>query len=181
MQYFGNPDVIDSERVARLEINGIAFSFVNWSDWTSDNTDITAATVRDEAQSGRIVVVYTHWGEEYVPANDRQKRLARSLIDEGAEIVIGSHPHVVQEHEVYKGKHIYYSLGNLIFDQYFEDAVRSGLLLEVIFTKSGVGLIKEIPIELKRSRQTCPAALIPNPAAAAAAFLEEIGSLLNRH
>jgi len=75
--------------------------------------------------------VYTHWGVEYSPATDSEKKLAHEFIDAGAEIVIGSHPHVVQEHEVYKGKNIYYSLGNLIFDQYFSDAVDHGLTLQV--------------------------------------------------
>ena len=103
------------------------------------------------------MVVYTHWGEEYVPATDFEKRLAHNLIDGGAEIVIGSHPHVVQEHEVYNGKHIYYSLGNLIFDQYWEPAVSHGLMLEIVFDPNGVASIKEIPVELQKDRRTCPA------------------------
>lgn len=156
VRYFGDPDSLEPGRVAHVEIHGVPFSFVNWSDWTSDNTDITAAQVRNEYESGRIVVVYAHWGEEYKPATNFEKRLAHNLIDEGAEIVIGSHPHVVQEHEVYKGKHIYYSLGNLIFDQYFEDAVMNGLLLEIQFSKDGVSEIKEIPVVLQKNRQTCP-------------------------
>jgi poly-gamma-glutamate synthesis protein (capsule biosynthesis protein) len=156
VDYFGDPDLSDMDRVVRKDINGIPFSFINWSDWTSDNTDITAMAVKKEHEAGRVVVVYTHWGEEYVPATDRQKKLARNLIDEGAEIIIGSHPHVVQEHEIHKGKHIYYSLGNLIFDQYWMDAVTHGLMVEVIFTKDGVRLVKEIPVVLQKNRQTCP-------------------------
>jgi poly-gamma-glutamate capsule biosynthesis protein CapA/YwtB (metallophosphatase superfamily) len=156
VRYFGDPDVPDPEKTARIDVHGIPLSFVNWSDWTSDNTDITAAAVRSEHEAGRVVVVYTHWGEEYVPATDRQKRLAHNLVDEGADIVIGSHPHVVQEHEVYKGKNIYYSLGNLIFDQYWMESVTHGLMLEVTFTKTGVSQVKEIPVVLNRDRRTCP-------------------------
>ncbi len=157
--FFGDPDVIDSERVARVNIRGIPFSFVNWSDWTSETTDITAATVHTEALAGRTVVVYTHWGEEYVPATAREKRLAHDFINQGAEIVVGSHPHVVQEHELYNGKHIYYSLGNMIFDQYWTYAVDHGLMLEIIFGKSGVETIREIPISLGHDRRTCPITL----------------------
>ena len=62
----------------------------------------------------------------------------------------------MQEHEVYKGKDIYYSLGNLIFDQYWNDAVRTGLLLDIVFDKNGVKSVKEIPVELERDRTTCP-------------------------
>lgn len=156
VQYFGDPDKIESEKVLRTDIGGVAFSFINWSDWTSDNTDITAAQVKTEHEAGRIVVIYTHWGEEYQPATARMKRLAHNLVDEGADIVIGSHPHIVQEHEVYKDKHIYYSLGNLIFDQYFDPAVMRGLMLQVRFGKDGVEHIDEIPVELQKDRRTCP-------------------------
>lgn len=153
--YFGDPDSPEADRVARPIINGIPFSFVNWSDWTSDKTDHTVQQVRKEAESGRVVVVYTHWGDEYVPPTPRMRQLAHSFVDADAAIVIGSHPHIVQEHEVYNGKDIYYSLGNFIFDQYFNEEVRNGLFLKIIFDKTGVVSIKEIPIYLERDRRTC--------------------------
>ena len=154
--YFGDPDSLEGDKVARIDINGIPFSFVNWSDWTSDKTDHTVAQVRTEAGAGRAVVVYNHWGEEYQPATNKEKRLAHDFIDAGAAIVIGSHPHIVQEHELYKGKYIYYSLGNFIFDQYWNEEVRTGLLLQVVFNKTGVVSVKEIPIHLEQDRRTCP-------------------------
>ncbi len=153
--FFGDPDAVETDKVDRRVINGIPFSFVNWSDWTSDKTDHTVAQVRTEAEAGRVTVVYTHWGEEYIPATARMKQLAHSFVDAGAAIVIGSHPHVVQEHEVYNGKDIYYSLGNFVFDQYWEDAVRNGLLLKVAFAKTGVSSVEEIPIRGQSDRRTC--------------------------
>ena len=69
------------------------------------------------------------------------------------------HPHIIQESERYKDVSIYYSLGNFIFDQYFNEEVNRGLLLEVIFTEAGVKSIKEIPIELLRDGRTCPVGL----------------------
>lgn len=155
VQYFGDPDALESDKVLRTRIDGVDFSFVNWSDWTSDKTDHTVAQVRAEAQSGRVVVVYTHWGVEYVPPIPRVRELAHQFVDAGASIVIGSHPHIVQEHEVYKGKDIYYSLGNFIFDQYFSDAVRHGLALDVTFSPKGVDRVQEISVELERDRTTC--------------------------
>lgn len=155
VSYFGDPDAIEEERVARPTVNGIPFSFVNWSDWTSDKTDHTVAQVRKEADAGRVVVVYTHWGEEYVPPTPQMRQLARSFVDAGASIVIGSHPHVVQEHEIYQGKDIYYSLGNFVFDQYFTEEVRSGLLVRATFDKTGVVATEDIPIYLERDRRTC--------------------------
>jgi poly-gamma-glutamate synthesis protein (capsule biosynthesis protein) len=153
--YFGDPEAIEEDRVARLTMNGIPFSFVNWSDWTSDKTDHTVAQVRKEAETGRVVVVYTHWGDEYVPPTPPMRQLAHSFVDAGAAIVIGSHPHIVQEHEVYNGKDIYYSLGNFVFDQYFSEEVREGLLVRVTFDKTGVVAVEEIPTYLERDRRTC--------------------------
>jgi poly-gamma-glutamate synthesis protein (capsule biosynthesis protein) len=64
------------------------------------------------------LLVSMHSGEEYLPrATQKQKDLAHSLIDAGADIVIGHHPHVVENMELYNGGVIFYSLGNFIFDQ----------------------------------------------------------------
>jgi len=65
-----------------------------------------------------------------VPENAVQRQLAFEMVEAGADLIIGSHPHVVQGSEDYQGTRIYYSLGNMVFDQYFEDAVQNGLLVE---------------------------------------------------
>lgn len=66
-------------------------------------------------------IVYVHWGIEFInyPYND-QKHFAHFLVDSGADLVIGMHPHVMQGFEVYKGKHIFYSLGNCVFNMPWE-------------------------------------------------------------
>ncbi len=156
--YFGDPDAPESDRVARLEMKGIPVSFINYNEFAPSAGDmiyhITGA-VRAERDAGRIVFVYTHWGEEYVPPPERVKILARQFVDAGADMVIGSHPHIVQEREYYHDRYIYYSLGNFIFDQYWDEKVMSGLLLEVAFTPHGVEWVQEIPVELGRDRRTC--------------------------
>jgi hypothetical protein len=64
-----------------------------------------------------FVVVYFHWGYEYVPyPAPRDRRIAHKCIDYGADAVIGSHPHIMQGYERYRDKFIFYSLGNFIFD-----------------------------------------------------------------
>ncbi len=155
VQYFGDPHGSEHDRVARREVNGILFSFISWSDWTGGKRDAVLAQIALERSWGRLPIVYTHWGEEYVSPSERVQNLAHSFIDAGAEIVIGSHPHVVLEHEEYQGKYIYYSLGNLIFDQYFNEQVRSGLMLRIAFTEKGVSSITPIPTYLERDRRTC--------------------------
>lgn len=69
-----------------------------------------------EAQADYIVV-NIHWGREERPLNtNRQQKLGRNLIDMGVDLVIGHHPHCIQPYEVYKGKYIFYSLGNFFFN-----------------------------------------------------------------
>jgi poly-gamma-glutamate synthesis protein (capsule biosynthesis protein) len=55
------------------------------------------------------------------------------MIDAGADIVIGNHPHYVQAMEVYKGKPIWYALGNFVFDQTWSEQTEEGLTLELSF------------------------------------------------
>ena len=62
-----------------------------------------------------------HWGDEYIhKPSVEQRKLAKSLIDMGADIIIGHHPHVIQPYEQYKKGHIFYSLGNFCFDNPFQ-------------------------------------------------------------
>ncbi|HEU4677799.1 MAG TPA: CapA family protein, partial [Candidatus Paceibacterota bacterium] len=56
-----------------------------------------------------------------------QERLAKELVDDGADLVIGHHPHVVEDVALYRGKPVFYSLGNFVFDQYFSTDVMEGL------------------------------------------------------
>ncbi|GAB3587586.1 hypothetical protein GCM10027345_38530 [Hymenobacter daeguensis] len=66
----------------------------------------------------RAVLAYLHWGTEYTgQPTEQQRQQARALIDCGAAAVVGTHPHVVQTVEYYRGRPILYSLGNFVFDQ----------------------------------------------------------------
>ncbi len=71
-----------------------------------------------ENNDSDLIIAYLHFGNEYSNSpNEDQVKIAHELIDYGADVVIGSHPHVTQGIEMYNGKPIFYSLGNFIFDQ----------------------------------------------------------------
>ena len=75
-----------------------------------------------------FVTVSMHWGNEYnLASSPSQQKLAYKIIDAGADLIIGHHPHVVQEVGIYKNKLIFYSLGNFVFDQYFSKDTQQGL------------------------------------------------------
>lgn len=89
-----------------------------------------------------LIAVSIHWGHEYMPrANPVQRRFGRAFIEAGADLVVGHHPHVIQDLERYQGGLIVYSLGNLVFDQWAKAETRSGLMLRVSPSDRGVQLI----------------------------------------
>ena len=74
--------------------------------------------VKNTSATGKVVVINMHWGVEYdTEPSLKEKELSHALIDAGADVIIGHHPHVVQPIEVYKNGLIFYSLGNFISDQ----------------------------------------------------------------
>ena len=76
--------------------------------------------IRSAKENSDFVIVLPHWGMEYVNYPSTQiRQIAKSWIDYGADIIIGHHPHVIQGKEQYKGKWIYYSLGNYIFPNFY--------------------------------------------------------------
>jgi len=88
--------------------------------------------VAEEKKKVDILIISFHWGDEYMDLPNRlQEKWGRALIDSGADLIIGHHPHVVQPIERYNNGWIAYSLGNFIFDQSFSKETMEGLLLEV--------------------------------------------------
>ncbi len=93
------------------------------------------------------VLIFPHWGNEYQYHHAKQQeQLAHDWIDAGADVVIGAHPHVIQDSELYKGKPIIYSMGNLLFDQTFSKETQQGLILSGEFTKKGLTLFA-LPVQ----------------------------------
>jgi poly-gamma-glutamate synthesis protein (capsule biosynthesis protein) len=105
------------------------------------------AKIKALATSTDLVIAQMHWGTEYQHTmNKNQIELAHKLIDAGADIVIGAHPHVVEGIEIYKGKPIFYSLGNLIFDQYFSVDTQEELGVKIAVNKNNF-TINLLPIK----------------------------------
>ena len=78
-----------------------------------------------------MVIVSIHWGNELLDwSNKTQQEAAKWLIAEGADIIIGSHPHVIQKPEIIDGKPVFFSLGNHLFDQKYP-ATKKGLMVEI--------------------------------------------------
>lgn len=100
-----------------------------------------------------FLIIYFHWGIEYQPyKSDTQELIAKKAIDSGADFVVGAHPHVLQEPELYKDKYIYYSLGNFIFDKQIPPGTDETMILQLTLDHQGLVSVKEIPAVIKKGR-----------------------------
>ncbi len=94
--------------------------------YSAYDSTVAQKQISEAKEAGDFVIVYMHFGKEYSDApDDNQKRIAHELIAYGADIVVGSNPHVVQGVEMYNGRPIFYSLGDFVSDSYLENTLDS--------------------------------------------------------
>jgi poly-gamma-glutamate synthesis protein (capsule biosynthesis protein) len=138
---------ITSERNYRQKKNA---PVLPWVEWDSEIAGVLVPVVEAARPDHDLVIVVAHWGWEYEekPRSDAQAA-ARALIDAGADLVVGHHPHVLQPLERYQGGLIAYSLGNFRFDQRRLPTRMSGVL-RVRFAGTGcLDAARFHPVEIK--------------------------------
>lgn len=114
---------------------GADYPGVAWSEDSHVVSDIRAA----RAAGADLVIPFMHWGwERETTPSERQRQLARRMIDAGADLVVGGHPHVTQTAEYYRGKLIVYSLGNFVFDGFDYPEAKRGWLLRLTLDPRGL-------------------------------------------
>ncbi|MFH1201073.1 MAG: CapA family protein [bacterium] len=154
----GGNTQIEAETPVIIEKYGMKIGFLGFSDKGPDymvagakkagiflarNPDFDEI-IKNASQQVDYLVVTFHFGEEYqAKHNGRQEFLAHRAINDGAKIIIGSHPHVVEDTEVYKNGFIAYSLGNFIFDQSWSEPTMQGMLLEMKLFRDGSMTVKK--------------------------------------
>jgi hypothetical protein len=134
------PAILEAGRtkVAFLAYDTIAKGYAAGRDHAG-SAQMSAKVVRADvaaarAGGARVVIVFPHWGTEYDPTPFRgQQTLARMALDAGADMVIGNHAHWAGAMEVYRGKPIWYALGNFVFDQTWSEPTMEGITLELTF------------------------------------------------
>ena len=124
--------------VAVIDVRGLRFGFVGFNGVGRAIDKVALKAGIERARSlADIVVVQFHWGKEYerqpmpdkgVPTPDDPVAIGHLAIDEGADIVIGNHPHWYQGIEIYHGKLITYAHGNFVFDQMWSEETREGVI-----------------------------------------------------
>ncbi len=120
------------------------------------NKELLVKQLEVATKSADIVIVSFHWGNEYQLRSKRQQEFAHLAVDNGADLIIGHHPHWVQETETYKNVPIFYSLGNFVFDQMWSQKTREGLVIKVTFENHKVSTHSALPIFINKDYQPEP-------------------------
>jgi poly-gamma-glutamate capsule biosynthesis protein CapA/YwtB (metallophosphatase superfamily) len=114
-----------------------------------------AKSIRQLRRDGAdVVVVWPHWGREYVTTTQsQQRRWSREMVRAGADVVLGNHSHVVGPIEFIDGQPVLYSLGDLVFDLPRSEATEEGLLAELTFHGSRLLQLELQPTVVHRRAQ----------------------------
>jgi poly-gamma-glutamate synthesis protein (capsule biosynthesis protein) len=155
----------DSYDPAIIDVRGMKFGFLAFNG-VGGPVDQVAMKQQIEALRPQVDVlsVAFHWGMEYVPlpipapgiADDDPIELAHAAIDDGADFIIGNHPHWVQSVEIYKGKYITYAHGNFIFDQMWSYETRVGVVGKYTFYDDTLIGVDYTPIRIDNYAQPVP-------------------------
>ncbi len=162
----GGNNSAEAEMPAIIEKYGMKIGFIAFSDVGPNDMKAEAEKaglllasnprfeeiINNASKQVDHLVVSFHFGDEYkTKHNARQESLAHRAVDNGAKLVIGHHPHVVQDTEVYKNSYIAYSLGNLIFDQAFSTNTMQGMLLYVKLNRDGSMSVRKDIVKLSKA------------------------------
>ncbi len=150
---FGMPRGVASTSVTTFMLEEKTVSVIGLEDVLAPlDVESALSLIREEETKSDAQVIYIHWGSEYeLTHNERQEELAQQFVEAGADAVIGHHPHVVQDVAYIEGVPVVYSLGNYVFDQYWDAEVQKGLTALATFNDDGLSL-ELIPIRIDRAK-----------------------------
>lgn len=138
---------IKNIRVGFLAYNDIGSpeEGVSWAD-----TSVMEKEIQKLRNNVDVLVVSMSWGEEYTATPSvRQKELAHFIINSGADLILGNHPHWIEPPETYKGKYIMYAHGNTIFDQMWSEETKIGVIGKYTFSGMRLINVEFIPTYIK--------------------------------
>lgn len=156
-----------ADAVLETEVNGASIAFISWTDIVPDyfvafggepgvasarlNMDAALKKVKEAKATHDIVIVAMHWGIEYQDYADEDQQVtpAHQLVDAGADVVLGNHPHVLQGIEFYKDSLIAYAHGNCVFRQSFDVGyTHESYVMHFDITQDGIQNLRVTPLYL---------------------------------
>ena len=132
--------------------------------WSEDEQVVDDIRRARSVHKADLVIPFMHWGwENERVANDRQRQLARKMIDAGADAVIGGHPHVTQDIEHYQGKPIVYSVGNFVMKETDNEFQRQAWVLRMVFDRQGAQRLETHAVRIGMDGIPQPDPATPSP------------------
>ncbi len=139
------------DRIAYLDVNGVKVALIGTYELAEHEAieESMVANITAAREAGaQLVLVYIHWGiERDTVPNETQVALGHAAIDAGADLVVGSHPHVIQGWEVYQGRYIVYSLGNFCFGGNSNPTDKDCMMFQQTFTVTGDEVAQDDAVE----------------------------------
>lgn len=147
-------DYVGLENLVIKEAEGTKFGFLGLDFVSKYATDEDFELIKEADKNVDVLIVNVHWGGEYeTTPREKQRQLAKRMIVNGADVVVGHHSHVVQDIDYIDGKPVFYSLGNLVFDNMKPDpkweGTRKGLVIRLIYRDGQLIRVEQLPIEIK--------------------------------
>lgn len=140
------------DQTAIMEIKGVKVGLVGiyvLADGLGRMEQLKAEIAAVKQQGAQLIIANFHWGNEKENyPDDTQKTLAHAAIDEGADLVLGHHPHVLQGIEKYKGKYIAYSLANFCFGGNSNPSDKDTMIFQQTFTIQKDGVLADNQIQV---------------------------------
>mgnify|MGYP000296472815 CR=1 FL=1 len=152
--YGGGDNLIQAHRPYIIEKKGVRVAVLGFNEfqprsfeadhdkpgiaWSEDEQVLRDIAWARGPGRADVLIAVMHWGWEEPIGNQRQRQLAHLMIEAGVDAVIGGHPHLVQDTEVYQGKPIFYSLGNFVFEGFDNPVNNTGWVVQLKLNKQGV-------------------------------------------
>jgi len=151
IKYVGPEDVVLSIRGTKVVFLAYCLLDEPGTCCKAESSEIIENVKRVKSKAD-IVIVSLHWGDEFIHKPSRyQVKLAHEIIDSGANIILGHHPHVLQGVEMYNGGLIAYSLGNFVFDMW-QEKMRESVILKCLISDSVIRR-ELIPVSINENFQ----------------------------
>jgi poly-gamma-glutamate synthesis protein (capsule biosynthesis protein) len=148
--------VTGAENPTYMTMKGMKLAFLGYNEVdtqvgiTRADTEVVTEQIQAARKEADLVIVQFHWGAEYqYQPTTNQRRLAHLAVENGADLVLGNHPHWWQPPEIYKNKYIMYSHGNFVFDQMWSEETREGLVGRYTFTGRELTNVEYLPVKIE--------------------------------
>lgn len=165
----GGMTLAEARKPGLFEVKGVKFAFLGYDGITAEDYGagpnwagtcplkmnlVLEDLARAKQDNPDLIIPFFHWSEEYVSVPSAlMRQIAHQSIDNGAAMVLGSHPHWVQGVEWYKGKPILYSLGNFVFDQEWSIETKQGMFTEIVVRNKKIARVRLVPVLIEDYNQ----------------------------